>query len=85
MAIAFIDYADTESLIDESIGKLIYKRFEQGEKEDGSTFLISEEIPSHVCTPEELGLTGNESKFMPLAKNIVNTVKTYQKRFLCID
>ena len=85
MAIAFIDYADTDTLIDESIGKLIYKKFEWGENQDGSNFVNIEEIPSHVCTPEELGLIGNESKFMPLAKNYVNTVETYQKRFFCID
>ena len=77
IAIAFIDYyADSGSLMDKSIGRLIYKRYEWGEKDDGSTYTIIEEIPSHICTSEELGLTGNKSKFMPLAENIVNTVET---------
>ena len=42
-------------------------------------------IESHACSEEELGLTGDNSKFMPIQDTSKNFVNVYKKKFQCID
>lgn len=44
-----------------------------------------DEIPSHTCSLEELGIEGNDSSFFALAERQAATIKTYQKKFKCLD
>ena len=42
-------------------------------------------MPSHMCTKEELGLQGSDSKFMPYDEKSAFEFTTYQQKFQCID
>ena len=42
-------------------------------------------MPSHVCSPEELGLQGDNPKYMEPRPDNLDYVELYQKKFLCLD
>ena len=43
------------------------------------------DVDSHPCSEEELGLTGNNSKFYPIHETSIGWVEMYRQKFLCID
>lgn len=52
----------TEPILDEKYGKLVFNEYTWGENEDGSFFVNYNPIPSHTCSPDELGLTEDRSQ-----------------------
>ena len=85
-AIAFTAYDnEKEDILDPSYGSLTFTTYEWGLDENGDTFIKFDEIPSHVCSREELGLEGDNSSFMPIIGTNVSTVNLHQKKFRCID
>lgn len=55
-----------------------------GPLEDGGLYDYTEFLDTHICTPEELGLEGDNPAFYPLDKAGKSVVTSYQKKFLCI-
>ena len=43
------------------------------------------EIGSHNCTREELGLTGDHSKFMPIREKSKAGLESLSESFVCLD
>lgn len=78
-AIAFSAYDnEREDILDPSYGNLQFTTYEWGEDENGEPFLKYVTIPSHSCTPAELGLEDRESaRFYPLKPEKQNTVELY--------
>lgn len=52
--------------VDPSYGRFKFSRMQRTANPDGSFEQTIEEIPSHVCTAEEFGLTGSNPEFFPL-------------------
>ena len=46
---------------------------------------LIEEVKTHTCTKEELGLEGRNSAFLPITENAKPSVEIHQKKFLCVD
>ena len=42
-------------------------------------------VDSHTCSEEELGLTGDNSKFMPIHETSIDYVNLYKNEFLCVN
>lgn len=86
-AIAFTAYdQETEDILDPSYGKLMFARYEWGERADtGELYSEISEIPSHTCTRQELGIDGGQGSFLPLAESQMRLVETYQKKMKCIE
>lgn len=53
--------------------------------ESGDASFTTPTIQSHACSEEELGLTGDNSKFMPTHDTSSNYVKLYKNKFQCIN
>ena len=84
-AVAFTAYDnEREDILDPSYGSLTYTTYEWGDYENGEPYLKFEEIPSHNCSKEELGIEGDNSSFMPIVEGSKNMVELYQKKFRCI-
>ena len=84
-AVAFTAYDnEREEILHPSYGSLTFTTYEWGEDEKGEPFVKFENIPSHTCSKEELGLEGNNSSFMPIVEENINIVSLYQKKFHCI-
>ena len=63
-AFAFTAYdSETEYILDPSYGRITFSRYEWGEEENGDYFVNFDELPSHVCNKEELGIEGDDSLF----------------------
>ena len=66
-AVAFTAYDDeTEDILDPTYGNVAFRNYEWGPTPDGGFFENFDEIPSHTCTKEELGMEGDYSSFYPL-------------------
>ena len=76
---------ELEYSLDPSYGTLNFVVNEWGAYQDGSFFSKVEEIPSHICSKDELGIEGESSSFMPVDKQNLAHLKTYQKKFRCVD
>ena len=50
-------------------------KYAWGTLENGDYFLTFDEIPSHVCTEEELGIIGDNNLFMPMSESEISLVK----------
>ena len=53
--------------------------------ESGELVYRFTDVDSHPCSEEELGLTGDNSKFYPLHETSLTWVQMYRKKFLCAD
>ena len=57
MAVAFTEYdSETEPILDETIGKVVFVSYSWGEHANGTVWREIKEIPSHTCSPAELGV-----------------------------
>ena len=66
-AVAFTAYDnETEDILDPTYGNVVFRNSEWGPTPDGGYFENLDEIPSHTCTKEELGMEGDISSFYPL-------------------
>ena len=85
-AAGFMGYdGKSEPIDDPTIGEVVFKNYQWGENPDGSTFSYREQIKSHRCTKEELGLdkkTKNTTMF-PVSDNFTNDLGVYYKRLYC--
>ena len=85
-AIGFTAYdEETEDILDPSYGKVMFMKFEWGKRENDELYVEQKEIPSHVCTEEELGIKGDNSLFFPITESQMFLVKRYRKKLRCID
>ena len=80
--------SNKEWILDPRYGELVINDYFWGEQEDGT--YASGRIPkktTHVCTPEELGMMGDESlsQFMPLRDKDKWLLEMYSKKLLCVD
>ena len=67
IAIAFTGFDNNiEPILDKSYGHLVFKEYAFGKDEEGKYYTRSTEIPSHTCTDEELGYSGNNAAFYPI-------------------
>lgn len=48
----------THHVLDPQFGRIRFRSFGWGQHEDGNFYLYTEELKSHNCSPEELGLAG---------------------------
>ena len=78
---------DANEKLDPSIGKISFKYSQWGYGEDGTYIEVEEEIESHTCSHQELGLTGDkkQARFMPIHKASKSALKQYKDGFLCIE
>ena len=63
MAFAFIDENLELEPLDPSIGELKVKSFEWGYDKDGEYYYNELWLETHVCTAQELGLSGTSASF----------------------
>ena len=54
-------------------------------KEDGKIFSDKIKLESHPCSHEELGLTGDHSKFMPIHETATAYVILFKNKFMCLE
>ena len=85
VAAAFTGYNNVEEYeLPWEIGELNFYVMDWGPTESGGLYDRSEYLETSVCTPEELGLEGDNASFFPLDKVSKPVVSLYRKKFLCI-
>ena len=75
------------------IGQLVINAFQWGNDENGNSFTKRARLNSHVCSKEELNISGEEPadpdenrfQFFKAHPNAENFVTKYQKKFICVD
>ena len=78
-AVGFSPYdGSTEPILDPAYGDLVVVRSRWGEDENG-IYWTQEEIPTHTCSRQELGLDPSEagSSFFPIKEKSVIEVTTH--------
>ena len=86
VALAFTAYDDeTEVILDDTYGEIVFNVVTWGDKEDGEVFYKRERLDHHRCTPEELGTQKGNAKFLPMVDKNLPTLERYQKKFDCLD
>ena len=82
-AIGFSPYdSSTEPVLFPEYGELVAVRSNWGEDENGIITWFQEEIPTHSCSREELGLDPSEagSAFYPITEKSLVEVATHYKK-----
>ena len=70
----------SEYILDPTYGRLVFEKVSWGTDENGSFFTNYEEMDTHICTKDELGLGDPEGmKFMPKDINVDGFVEQKQK------
>ena len=64
VALSYIDLP-----LDPALAKMVFFRSEWGYNEDEEFIYKRTELESHVCSEEELGLSGDKPRFMPIHKS----------------
>ena len=75
----------TEDLIDPSYGKIKFSLLKYGKDENGLRGREYTELETHICTPEELGLSGHDHKFSPISTSYENVMRDNKDSFVCVD
>ena len=85
VAVYSIYDSTTHQLLDPSYGKIRFSKiqWENGEKEGFKYFFKT--LESHICSEEELGLSGHNHKFWPIKKSQKNMISPNTDFFLCFD
>ena len=87
IAVAVFQPFDPSTLmqLDHSYGRIRFQKFFWGPTEN--VFEVGvEEIDSHACTPEELGITSNENqKFWQITEAQEIILEAAQGTFVCVD
>ena len=55
------------------------------ENEDGGLNFFPTLLESHVCSAEELGLSGRDHKFWPVSRSQETFLKAAKDQLLCVD
>ena len=78
---------EEEEILDPSYGELIVQTREWGVKPDGSFIREFNQLDTHLCSEEELGLSEDKSQatFMPIDENSETYIRTYRKKMLCLN
>ena len=87
VAVAVLDAFDSSAsqTIDPTYGSIKFVSFGWGVDEDGRSSSFFEELSSHTCSPEELGLTGHDHKFWPINLQQDELIQTLNSNLLCLD
>lgn len=67
------------------IGKIELVALEWGFREDNEYYYEEHKIKTHICSEEELGLTGNSSAFYPTIETAQEELKSMVGTFICMD
>ena len=72
--------------IDPSYGKVRFRKTQLWINEKYEPISKQITLENHMCSSEELGLSGENAKFWPLANNSLKTYLGFiQKAFYCVD
>ena len=88
IAVAIVNASDQETYqpLDPLYGRLRVSKTKTGLNEQGIFGLLSEEeIGSHPCTLEEVGLAGSNPKFFPVTLQHKRTFEPAVQSFTCVD
>ena len=66
VAVNFYLNSITNQTIDPSYGRLKFTKIAYGQNENGEFFSSINELETHACGEEELGLSGDDHKFWPI-------------------
>ena len=81
IAVAFTGYdTETESTLDESYGRIVFRHIEWGLEESMDRQLLYREIPSHQCSNEEM-----EANVMPILPISQQDYELYRNKFRCTN
>ena len=64
-----------QTQIDPSYGRVAFRRWKWGVNEKGMTYFEVTDLKSHLCSPEELGLKGDDPKFWPINESSANMLE----------
>ena len=88
VAAALTEYDNNTERIEvpEKYGELVIEHFGWGYDDDKISSGTRPAIENHYCSDEELGfIQGPSTKVFPIFESSVNEVKTYKKKFKCIN
>ena len=89
VAVALTSYDnEREWIIDPSYSELIFQAYSWGHDTEHHGFKVERKrLNSHVCSPEELGLTDDrqKAKFYPMSEHGRELVGLYHRKMLCLD
>ena len=89
VAVAIMDEDDLTLPLDPGYGSIKAFVSEWGFRpnEEGQQEYYAEhnELESHTCTPEELGLTESHSTFLPVEPQSLSSFQEMTEKFLCLD
>ena len=85
IAFAFIDEELEMEPLDPSMGELKVKVFEWGYDADDVYYYKEEFLETHVCTSDELGITGQSSAFKPIKESSKQELNWSLGTLRCID
>ena len=72
--------------IDPQYGHIKFFKVSQGINENDYFKVLSTiELESHLCSNEELGLSGDHSNFFPINKKQERTFELNRRSFICVD
>ena len=85
-AVGLVDYdGNKEVVFDKTYGEIVFTLASWGINEDESIFSNIPDLETYPCTPEELGLTENDStRFMPLNEDSRPAVALKQASLVCM-
>lgn len=72
-------------MIDPSYGRIRFQKFRASRDGKGGFINEIEEIESHQCSREELGVSGNDQKFWPINEGLTNEILKFIHLFACVD
>ena len=85
IAVALTSFDEDREMVSPEYAKIQFVYDYWDLTESGDVVYSDYIIESHACSEEELGLTGDNSKFMPIQDTSKNFVNVYKKKFQCID
>ena len=87
IAVGFTNFIDLErEILDPTYGEIKIYRYSFGLGDDQFPFVNIEQIKTHSCTREELGLEkGEQTKFMPITESFAPILYSQYDHMLCID
>lgn len=71
--------------IDPTYGRLVFNKFNIGLGDNGNVAYESKELASHLCSSEELGLSGTEHKFWPIKPQKKKALELLKDSLMCLD
>ena len=74
-----------ESILNPEYANLSFETSQWDVLDDGKIDWKVSPIASHMCSEEELGLTGDNSRIMPVHETSTAYVNLYKEKFICLN